>query len=74
MRGTVTPIERDWMTLEELAQRMGIGLTAAYELANQDRLPVPAHRIGRQFRFSRPAYDALLHRQHRTGTTEPTAA
>ncbi len=74
MRGTVTPIEQDWMTLDELARRMGIGLTAAYELANQDRLPVPAHRIGRQFRFSRPAYDALLNRQHRAGTAEADAA
>lgn len=65
MHGTVTPLEHDWMTLEELARRMGIGMTAAYELANADRLPIPAHRIGRRFRFSRRAYDAILARQHR---------
>lgn len=64
MGGTVTPIERDMITLEELAQRMGVGLTAAYELANQDRLPVPVIRVGRRFLFSRRAYEALLSRQH----------
>ena len=65
---TITPIERDMLTLEEIAQRMGIGMTAAYELAGQDRLPVPAIRVGRQFRFSKKAFDALLDRQHEDST------
>jgi excisionase family DNA binding protein len=64
MHQPVAPLERDWMGLRELAARLGIGETVAYELANQDRLPIPAHRIGRQFRFSRNAYEALLNRQH----------
>lgn len=74
MRDTVASIQPGWTTLEELAHRMGIGLTAAYELANQDRLPVPTHWVGRQFRFSRPANKVLLHRQHGTGDHEPAAA
>ncbi len=61
---TVTPIDRDTLTLDELAQRMGISLTVAYELARANKLPVPTIRVGRQYRFSRRAYDALLERQH----------
>lgn len=54
----------DLLTLEELAESMRISLTSAYELAKADRLPIPAIRVGRQYRFSRPAYEALLARQH----------
>lgn len=55
-----TVIDCDTLNLEELAQRMGISLTVAYELAKADRLPVPVIRVGRQYRFSRRAYDALM--------------
>lgn len=56
--------ERDTFTLDELAQRMGISLTVAYELAKIDRLPIPAIRVGRQYRFSRRAYERLMDAQH----------
>jgi excisionase family DNA binding protein len=54
----------DTMTLDELAQRMGVSLTVAYELAKRNELPLPMIRIGRQYRFSRRAYEALLDAQH----------
>ncbi len=60
--GSSSPSET--MTLEEFAGRMGISITVAYELAAQDKLPVPAIRVGRRYLFSRRAYDALLDRQH----------
>jgi len=60
----ITPVDTDTLTLEELAQRMGISLTVAYELAKDNRLPVPVVRVGRQYRFSRRAYDALMSGQH----------
>lgn len=56
--------ESEWMPLREFAELLGISLTTAYELARRDDLPVPAHRVGRQFRFSRKAYDALRTAQH----------
>lgn len=64
MATSITTIDRDTLTLDELAQRMGISLTVAYELAKADKLPVPVIRIGRQYRFSRRAYDALMNGQH----------
>lgn len=60
-------IDRDTLNLEELAVRMGISLTVAYELARRDELPVPVIRVGRQYRFSRRAYDALMTGQHPSG-------
>lgn len=59
-----TPYSRDTMTLDELARRMGISLTVAYELARRDDLPVPVIRVGRRYLFSRHAYEALLAAQH----------
>jgi len=50
----------DTMTLDELRRRLGISSTVAYELANQDRLPIPVIRVGRRFLFSRKAFDALM--------------
>ena len=50
----------DTMTLEELAARLGISLTVAYERAHADDLPVPVIRIGRRFLFSRIAYERLM--------------
>jgi excisionase family DNA binding protein len=41
-----------------------LSLTVIYELAAQDKLPIPSHRVGRQYRLSRRAYDAWLERQH----------
>ena len=65
---TVTPIVEpfapDFMSLEELASRMGISVSLAYQLARADRLPVPAIRPGRRFLFSRKAYEELLTGQH----------
>lgn len=52
------------MTLEEIAGRLGIGMTKAYELARKDALPVPRLPIPGPYRFSRRAYDALMERQH----------
>lgn len=49
----------EFMTLKELQSRMGISPTTAYELARKNELPVPTIRIGRQFRFSRRAYERL---------------
>jgi excisionase family DNA binding protein len=64
MTANVPEFTRDTLTLDELAQRMGISLTVAYELAKQDRLPVPVIKVGRQYRFSRRAYEALLDARH----------
>lgn len=61
---------REFMDIEELAARMGIGLTMAYQLAKQNALPVPAIRIGRVYRFSRRAYDALAEQQHARTSTD----
>ncbi len=70
---TVPSTERDTLTLEELAHRMGISMTVAYELAQRDRLPVPMIRAGRRYLFSRRAYEALLDAQH-PGSTDPETA
>lgn len=55
------------LTLEELANLVGISLTSAYELAARDALPIPAIKVGRQWRFSRRAFDALMNAQHLDG-------
>jgi excisionase family DNA binding protein len=52
------------MTLEELARRMGLGMTTVYELAKRDALPIPVVRVGRRYLFSRRAFDRLLEAHH----------
>jgi excisionase family DNA binding protein len=64
MSQNIPAIDRDTLTLDELAQRMGISLTVAYELAKANRLPVPVIRVGRQYRFSRRAYERLMDADH----------
>lgn len=65
MTATATKPDRlsqnpEFMSLKELSERTGISLTRTYQLAREDRLPVPTIRFGRQFRFSRKAYEALV--------------
>ncbi|MGI8483569.1 MAG: helix-turn-helix domain-containing protein [Thermomicrobiales bacterium] len=60
----IVAFPKDTITLDELAARMGISRTVAYELARADRLPVPVIRVGRRFLFSRPAYQRLIEKQH----------
>jgi excisionase family DNA binding protein len=60
------------LTLAEFASLVGISSTAAYELAQQNGLPVPVWRVGRQYRISKAAYEAMLtphHRNERDGAT-----
>lgn len=57
-------IQPDTLTLDEIARRMGISYGTAYELAVQNKLPVPVIRAGRQYRFSRRAFDQLMNQQH----------
>ena len=52
--------ERDTLTLAELAERMGLGKTTAYQMAQKNELPIPALRIGREYRFSRRAFERWL--------------
>ncbi len=61
---TRTAIQSDTFTLQELARRMGISLTVAYELARRDDLPVPIIRVGRRYLFRERAYEALMNGQH----------
>lgn len=58
------PAVTDFLSLAEFAELLGIGRTTAYELAQRNALPVPVLRIGRQYRVSRKAYDALREAQH----------
>lgn len=71
---TIAELEQDQdgaqpltMSLEEVCFELGIGLTKGYELARRDALPIRAFRVGRTYRFSRPAFDRLLTRDGHLG-------
>ena len=53
-------MERGTFTIEEAAERLGIGRGAAYMAAREGRLPVPVIRIGRRVLVSKAAVEALL--------------
>lgn len=74
MTDNFSDFERDTMDLLELRKRLGISQTVAYALANKNELPVPVIRIGRQFRFSRRAWDALMAAQHSGAPQERNSA
>jgi excisionase family DNA binding protein len=48
------------MPIKEVAKVLGISLGLAYDLARQDKLPVPVIRLGRRMVLSRRAVEALL--------------
>jgi len=48
------------LTVVEVADRLGISRSTAYELAAADRLPVPVIRLGRRVVVARAALDRLL--------------
>lgn len=53
-------VDSDTMSLDELAGRLGISLTSAYEKAQRDALPIPkVPGLGR-YRYSRRLYDKLM--------------
>lgn len=56
--------QRDVLTIQELAERLGMGLTRTYEMARTNSLPIPALRIGREYRFSRRALERWLESGH----------
>ncbi len=56
--------ERQALSLEEVFRILGINRTTGYQLARQDRLPVPVLRIGRRRLVSKRAVDAVLDRTH----------
>jgi excisionase family DNA binding protein len=64
MVANVPPLERDTLTLMEFAELLGMSYTTIHLLAQQNRLPVPVSKIGRQYRISRVAYRRWLERQH----------
>lgn len=59
-----THTESETMSVAELAKKLNISLGPAYELAKEDRLPIPVIKVGNKYRFSRRAYDDLMSRQH----------
>jgi excisionase family DNA binding protein len=57
------------LTVEEVAERLGIFRTLTYELAATDRLPVPVLRLGRRLLVPRAALERVL-----AGDSRPHAA
>jgi len=60
LRSMPVGVERDTMTLAELASRLDISLTTAYELAARDALPIPKIPGLSRYRYSRKLYDRLI--------------
>lgn len=58
---TATVNERMLLTVEEAAQRLGIGRTLAWQLVRKGELPVV--RLGRCVRVSRRALEEWIARQ-----------
>jgi excisionase family DNA binding protein len=63
----VTLAERQTLNIEDVAKRLGINRSTAYELARRDQLPVPVIRLGRRMVVSRHALETLLAAQHERG-------
>ena len=57
------------MDIKALAQYLGMGRSKIYGLIRQKK--IPASRIGRQYRFSKPLVDAWLKERLIMPTAEP---
>jgi excisionase family DNA binding protein len=52
--------DRQTLTLTEAAAILGIARSTAYQLASEDRLPVPVIRLGRRVVVARAAIERLI--------------
>lgn len=52
--------EAETISVEEAAQRLGIGRALAYDLVKRNEFPVPVIRLGRRIVIARRAIDKLL--------------
>lgn len=52
--------QRDALTVEEVAARLGISRKTAYRLAATNELPAPVLRVGRRLFIGRAAFDRAL--------------
>ena len=66
-------MERDVLTVEEAAQRLGIGRGSAYEAARRGEIPII--RIGRRILVPRLAFERMLseagHRRNSEARADP---
>jgi excisionase family DNA binding protein len=62
---TVPQEERETLSIMEAARRLGIGRTAAYKAAAEERFPVPIIRVGGRLLVARAALDEVLGRRPR---------
>lgn len=53
-------LEPQTYSLAEVARLLGVGYTSAHQMAQAGTLPVPAIRVGRQYRFPKAAVHRLL--------------
>jgi excisionase family DNA binding protein len=60
MVSTSPTIERQTLTLTEAAALLGIARSTAYQLAAEERFPVPVIRLGRRLVVSRVALSRLI--------------
>lgn len=60
---------KEVMDIKELSVYLGIGKSKIYNLIRQKK--IPASRIGRQYRFSKPVVDAWLKEKIITAPEEP---
>ena len=57
---TDTTLQRDTLTIPQLAYRLSISESQAYELAKEGQLPFPVMRVGTSVRVSVRAYQQWL--------------
>jgi len=65
--------QRRTLTIPEAAAWLGISRAAAYELAANDRLPVPTIRAGKRLLVSRAALERLVDASPDTGESTQAA-
>lgn len=70
----LSTVERETLGIEELAKRLGINRSTAYQLARRNRLPVPVIRVGRRMVVSRHLLDQLLDGHHTPSQNEEVVA
>ena len=57
---TDTPVRSETLTLKELATILNLTPHYTAQLAKADKLPIPAFKVGNQWRFSRHHIEGLL--------------
>ena len=56
-------VQKNWLSVEEVGHHLGVSKETVYRMLEQDANTIPAHRLGKLWRFNKDEVDTWLKNQ-----------